>query len=95
MTMNQIEIVATLYACWNDFLIAKKKPAEQDLIKEFRDKWHPDKSKKFKSEKGKKPRFTEKQLVDAIGWMKVKGLSPQGLGRKTRSKVSKADIIPF
>jgi hypothetical protein len=95
MTMNQIEIVATLYACWNDFLIAKKRPSDQDLVKEFRDKWHPDKTKKFKADKGKKPRFTEKQLIDAIEWMRVKGLSPQGFGKKTKSKINKADVIPF
>lgn len=95
MSRDQIEIVATLYACWNDMLIAKRKVTEQDLIKEFRDKWHPEKSKKFKSLQGKKPRFTEKQLIDAIAWMKTKNLVPQGSGKRTKSKPSKEEEIPF
>lgn len=95
MSRDQIEIVATLYACWNDMLIAKRKVTEQDLIKEFRDKWHPEKSKKFKSLQGKKPRFTEKQLINAIAWMKAKNLVPQGSGKRTRSKPSKEEEIPF
>lgn len=95
MTRDQIEIVATLYACWNDFLIAKKKPSDQDLIREFKEKWHPEKTKKFKAEKNKKPRFTEKQLVDAIAWMKAKGLVPIGSGKKTKTKPSKDEVIPF
>jgi hypothetical protein len=95
MTRDQIEIVSTLFACWNDLLLSKKNVNEQDLIKEFKDRWHPEKSKKFKSVHGKKPRFTEKQLVDAIGWMKVKGLVPKGEGKKTKPKLSKDDSIPF
>ncbi len=95
MTRDQIEIVATLYACWNDFLIANRKPTDQELIKEFKEKWHPEKTKKFKAEKNKKPRFTEKQLVDAIAWMKAKGLVPIGSGKKTKAKPSKDEVIPF
>jgi len=95
MTRDQIEIVATLYACWNDLLIGKKKPSDQDLIREFRDKWHPDKSKKFKAQRGKEPRFKEDQLEKAIAWMREKGLVPQGSGRKTKAKPVKNDLIPF
>lgn len=95
MTRDQIEIVATLYACWNDLILGKKKPSEQDLITEFRDKWHPEKSKKFKNQNGRKPRFTEKQLVLAIGWMKEKGLVPNGSGKKTKEKQIRSDEIPF
>ena len=41
------------------------------------------------------PRFTEEKLVDAIGWMKSKGLVPSGSGKKTKQKHSKDDVIPF
>lgn len=95
MTRDQIEIVSTLYACWNDLLIAKKKPTDQELVKEFKNKWHPEKSKKFIGDKNKKPRFTEKQLVDAIAWMKSKSLIPKGSGKKTKSKPVKENDIPF
>lgn len=95
MTRDQIEIVATLYACWNDFLIAKKPPTNEALIKDFKEKWHPEKTKKFTAAKGKKPRFTEKQLVDAIAWMKAKGIIPTGEGKRTKIKISKNDRIPF
>lgn len=93
MTRDQIEIVATLYACWNDLLLAKKKPTDADLIKEFKDKWHPEKTKKFKAEKNKKPRFTEKQLIDAIAWMKTKGLVPIGSGKKTKAPNVRIDVV--
>ena len=96
MSRDQIEIVATLFASWNDLLISKRKFEDQDIFKEFKDRWHPEKSKKFQSIKGKKPRFTDKQLVDALAWMKEKGLVPKGSGKKTKAKHSKNDdLIPF
>lgn len=95
MTRDQVEIISTLYACWNDLLLAKRSVTNQALVKEFKDRWHPEKSKKFKAKKNEKPRFTVDKLERAIAWMKEKGLVPKGTGRRTQAKPIKDDIIPF
>jgi hypothetical protein len=69
------EIVATLYACWNDLLLMKKEPSESKIINEFRNKWHT-----------KKTRFTEDRLRKALMWMRDNNLVPTGKGKLTKDK---------
>ncbi len=71
----QCEIVATLYACWNDLLLSKKQSKDLDIINEFRNKWHM-----------KKKRFSENRLQKALSWMKDNGLVPTGNGKHTSEK---------
>ncbi len=73
MKTEQAEIVATLYAAWNDMLIAGKSPEDQEIICEVRENWHECKK-----------RFTENRLQTALDWMREKGLVPKGLGVRTR-----------
>ncbi len=95
MSRDQTEIVATLFACWNDLLIADKNPTDIEIIKEFKLKWHPGKSAKFASSGKAKPIFTEDKLHKALQWMREKKLVPQGKGKRTRIKPKKEDEIPF
>ena len=44
MDTRQSEIVVTLFACWNDFLLSNKIPSEDDIIESFY-KWSPQKKK--------------------------------------------------
>lgn len=82
MDTEQIEIVATLYACWNDFLI-KKKPVDDDqLIQEFRNNWHE-----------KKKRFPIERLKKAISWMKKNDLIPEGRGKLTKIRPPEPDEL--
>lgn len=95
MTLSQIEIVATLYACWNDLLLGQKQASDAALINEFRDNWHPEKSRKFHARGKSRPIFTEEKLKRAIAWMKENDLIPRGEGKKTKRKPTKEDVIPF
>ena len=62
---NQIELVATIYACW------MKAKDSNTLINDLffiNGVYNWDESKREK--------FTEKQIVNAVGWMKEKGIYP-------------------
>lgn len=73
MTTEQAEIVATLYAAWNDFLIDGTAVTDDALVAEVMNNWHPDKDK-----------ITEQQWRAAIPWMRQHGLVPTGYGAHTR-----------
>jgi hypothetical protein len=75
MTTDQSEIVATLYACWNDFLIQRHSPTDDEIITECVQHWHP-----------KKARFSRSRLAKALNWMRAKGIAPTGNGRPTKEK---------
>jgi hypothetical protein len=77
LTTDQSEIIATLYACWNDFLIQKRSPTNDEIVTEFLHHWHP-----------KKSRFSRSRLVKALSWMREQDLVPQGFGRLTNTKVA-------
>lgn len=76
LNTEQSEIVATLFACWNDFLIRKRSPTEDEIMSEFLHHWHP-----------KKSRFSRSRLVKALGWMREQGLVPTGAGKLTSVKM--------
>jgi len=78
MTTDQVEIFATLYACWNDLLIEKKgkEPTVFLIQNEFLNNWHE-----------KKKRFTKEQLKKAIAWMRKNHVVPSGSGKKTLVKI--------
>lgn len=84
LNTEKSEIVATLYACWNDLLIARKKPDDQDIIDEFRFKWHQ-----------KKKRFPINKLKKALEWMRTNKLVPEGRGRKTKIMVQETEYELF
>lgn len=72
MKTEQIEIVATLYAAWNDFLIQGETVDDDCLVDEVLNRW--DASKK---------RISEDRWRAAIDWMREKNLVPKGYGRPT------------
>lgn len=72
MTTDQAEIVATLYAVWNDFLL-RGEPCDDDrIVAEVLTNWHD-----------RKKRFDGEQWRRALGWMRLKGLVPTGFGKPT------------
>ena len=75
LTTDQSEIVATLYACWNDFLIRKRAPTDDEIVSEFLLHWH-----------SKKSRFSRARLNKALVWMKENDLVPKGRGKLTNTK---------
>lgn len=62
---DQVELIATLYSCWQSAIKAKTIVSDNLLIKMFYD-WSPDKAK-----------FTEIRIKNALNWMKTKGLYPK------------------
>ncbi|MFA7658308.1 MAG: restriction endonuclease subunit S [Candidatus Gastranaerophilaceae bacterium] len=76
-TTEKCEIVATLYAVWNDLLIEGTQPTEDIIIQEFKHNWSESKE-----------RFYESDLKDELLWMKLKNIIPTGNGSKTLEYVN-------
>jgi type I restriction enzyme S subunit len=70
LNTRQSEIVATLYASWNDFLLANKTPTDEEIVHDVRENWHESK-KQIPADKWHR----------ALKWMREKGLVPKGSGR--------------
>ncbi len=83
MDYEQSEIFATVYACWNDLILSKKKVTERTIVTEFLNKWHPEKTQ-----------YDEERIVAAITWMKANKIIPKGRPPKVTPKVFK-EAIPF
>jgi type I restriction enzyme S subunit len=64
---EEVEIIATLFAVWNDFLIDGTQPTDDQIIGEMRDNWHPSKA-----------RFTPAQLRPWLDWLRKERFVPQG-----------------
>lgn len=75
---EQCEIVATLYACWNDKLLDGEDTLDDSILDEFLNRWHE-----------KKRRFQRDRLMKALQWMKKNGLVPTGRGSHTRARLHK------
>ena len=70
---KQCEIVATLYACWNDRLLDRKSTTDDAILEEFMS-WHDSKH-----------RFPKRRVLDALRWMKANRLVPTGQGEHTQA----------
>ena len=69
--LEQSEIVATLYAAWNNLLLAGKKPDDEEIVYEARENWS---SRKLTIERDR--------FFKALEWMRQKDISllPRGTG---------------
>jgi hypothetical protein len=71
MTTQQAEIVATIYAAWNNLILIGKNISDEDIVTEAREDWH--------NEKLKIPR---EKFFNAIEWMRKNPLLiPNGNGK--------------
>lgn len=64
---EEVEIIATLFAVWNDFLLDGHAPSDDEIVTEVRENWHV-----------KKERFTPTLLRQWLGWLRRNNLVPQG-----------------
>lgn len=71
---ERCEILSTLYAVWNDFLLAGASFDDAKLADEAI-RWHP-----------AKQRIERDRWLKALGWMREKGLVPRGTGKPTKVK---------
>jgi type I restriction enzyme S subunit len=75
---KQAEILATVYAAWNNLLLDKQLITDEAIVFEARENWHPDKLE-----------IRRNRFFDAIKWMKAKGVIPTGKGKKVSAKLTK------
>ncbi|MBP5979937.1 MAG: restriction endonuclease subunit S [Halomonas sp.] len=75
----ETEILATVYAAWNNLLLEGVEPAENAIIHEARENWHADKLK-----------YSEEQFRNAISQLRHNGLVPQGRGKRVTGQESLA-----
>jgi type I restriction enzyme S subunit len=76
LTTPQCEIVATLYAVWNDFLIEGHQPSDDEIVNGVLTNWTDSKRQ-----------VPEEKWRAALPWMREKKLVPAGRGEKTRVAV--------
>lgn len=69
---EEVEIIATLFAVWNDFLIDGVQPTDTQIISDVRENWHE-----------RKARFTPAELGRWLDWLRRENIIPQGLPPKT------------
>lgn len=74
---EEAEIITTLFAAWNDFLIDGKTPSDDEIIHEVRENWHHSKE-----------RFTPALLGRWLDWMRNRDLIPKGRGPRTRRQLT-------
>ena len=69
---DKAEMIATLYASWNDFIIKGEQVSDIQIVKDVRENWNDTKK-----------RFSEKKWIDVLNEMKQIGLTPKGNGNLT------------
>lgn len=69
------EIVATLYAAWNNLLLLGHKPSNEEIVMEATENWHTDKLK-----------IRRERFFKCLVWMREHGLVPVGRGRYVKNK---------
>ena len=74
MGPDEAEIVATLYAAWNDLVAAGTEPADDAVVEEFY-RWAPGKRQ-----------FPRERLVKALNWMRTQHLVPTGLAKRSAAR---------
>ena len=75
LNVQQAEIVATIYAAWNNLLLDGKWPTDEEIVLESRENWHPDKLK-----------IDRDKFFTALGWMRDQNVIPEGKGRRVLAK---------
>lgn len=75
MDTRQAEIVATLYAAWNNLLLLGRSPSDEDIVYEARENWHTSKLE-----------IERERFFNALEWMRKQGLVPVGRGRYVDAK---------
>ena len=75
LNTKQAEIVATLYAAWNNLLLLGCSPSDEDIVYEARENWHVSKLK-----------IEREKFFRGLEWMRKQGLVPVGRGQYVSEK---------
>lgn len=76
-TEAKSEIIATIYAVWNNFIIEGKPVAEDELIQSFYN-WSE-----------RKHQYTRAQVLEGLQWLRENKLEPTGFGKLIKKANSK------
>ncbi|MBA4852395.1 restriction endonuclease subunit S [Emticicia sp. BO119] len=80
-TMEQAEIVATLFAGWNNLLLEGKLPTDEEIVFESRENWS-----------ARKLTIERDRFFNALQWMKTHNYMPEGRGKMVlKSEKTKPD----
>lgn len=77
LTTEQVEIIATLFAAWNDALIDGHTPDDDWIVKEVREHWHVSKQ-----------RFKPADLKTWLAWMRQNDVIPLGHPPRTMQQTT-------
>ncbi len=75
MKVQQAEIVATVFAAWNNLLLEGKRPTDEQIVTEARENWHPDKLN-----------IDRPKFLAAVQWLREQGRVPEGKGKRVEGK---------
>ncbi|GHV26186.1 hypothetical protein AGMMS4952_05690 [Spirochaetia bacterium] len=82
-TMDQAEIIATLYAAWNDAIIKGENFTDKDIVRDVTNNW-----------KDTKRRFADDVWLRAMDKMREFALVPKGYGKPTQRVIGKRNKSP-
>jgi hypothetical protein len=74
LTTRTCEIIATLFAAWNDLLLKGERPNDDEIVTEARENWHP-----------KKLTIPVREWAECLTWLRAQGVLPKGVGKPVRS----------
>lgn len=75
LKVRQAEIVATVFAAWNNLLLDGRHPTDEEIVFEARENWHPDKLK-----------IDRQKFFAAVQWLREKSRVPEGRGKRVSEK---------
>lgn len=75
LNTRQAEIVATLYAAWNNLLLLGCSSSDEEIVYEARENWHASKLE-----------IAREKFFKGLEWMRKQGLVPAGRGRYVDKK---------
>lgn len=74
---EQVEIIATLFAAWNDAVLDGHTPDDDWIVREVREHWH-----------ASKQRFAPAELHKWLGWMRQNDMIPLGYPPRTMQQTT-------
>lgn len=75
MNTQQSEILATVYAAWNNLLIRNEAVSDEAIVFEARENWHENKLN-----------IPAEKFFKAITWMREKNIVPKGTGKLVKKR---------
>lgn len=82
MDKRKAELFATVYAAWNNLLLLKMPSSDEQIVREAREDWHPDKMD-----------IPREEFFATLAWIKQNNVIPQGRGKLVGFKNSPGELF--